>query len=93
MVFRPARAPAPRADALSGAAPDARYSLQAMGNDLEDRPARPPIVRRAVAGVVVVAAAALALHLVIGLVTAVFWFVVVIAAVAAVLWALKTLVW
>lgn len=42
---------------------------------------------------VLVAAAALAIHLVIGLVVAVFWIAVVVAAVVAVLWALKTIVW
>lgn len=42
---------------------------------------------------VLVAAAALVIHLIIGLVVAVFWIAVVAAAVVAVLWALKTLVW
>ena len=37
--------------------------------------------------------AALALKIVIGFVMAIFWTVVVIAAVLAVVWAVKTLVW
>jgi hypothetical protein len=48
-------------------------------------------MRRAVAGLVLIAVAALAIHLVIGLVMAVFWIVVVVAAIAAVLWAINTL--
>lgn len=42
---------------------------------------------------ILVAAAALALKLVIGFVVAVFWVIVGLAVVVAVLWALKTLVW
>lgn len=42
---------------------------------------------------VLVVVAALAIKLVIGFVMAIFWTIVVIAAVLAVLWALKTLVW
>ncbi len=64
-----------------------------MAHELEHRPSRPPILRKAVAGLVLVAAAALVIHLVIGLVVAVFWIAVVAAAVVGVLWALKTLVW
>jgi hypothetical protein len=52
---------------------------------------RPSLLRRAAAAMVLVAVAALAIHLVIGLVMAVFWFAVVVAAVFAVLWAVKTL--
>lgn len=40
-----------------------------------------------------VAIAALAIHVIIGLVLAVFWVAVVVAAIVGVLWALKTLVW
>jgi len=43
--------------------------------------------------VVLIAAIALGIKLVIGLVTAVFWTVVVVAVAVAVLWAVKTLVW
>lgn len=70
----------------------ARYDPH-MARDIEYRPARPPILRRALAGLVLIAVAALAIHLIVGLVIAVFWFVVVVAAVVAVIWALKTLVW
>jgi hypothetical protein len=61
--------------------------------ELETQPRRTPILRKAFAGLVLVAAVALAIHLVIGLVLAVFWFAVVLLAVVGVLWALKTLVW
>jgi hypothetical protein len=64
-----------------------------MAQDLEQHRSRPPILRKAVAGVVLIAVAALAIHIVVGLVVAVFWVAVVIAAVVAVLWALKTIVW
>jgi hypothetical protein len=61
--------------------------------EIEAQPARPPILRRALAGVVLIAAVALALKLVIGLVMTVFYVVVIAAVVLAVLWALKTLFW
>jgi hypothetical protein len=58
-----------------------------------DAPQRPSILRRVLAVLVLVAAAALAIHLVIGLVMAVFWVAVVLVVAVAVLWALKTVVW
>jgi hypothetical protein len=64
-----------------------------MQHELETRPSRTPVLRRVTAGLVLVAVAALAIHIVIGLVVTVFWIALVVAAVAAVLWALKTLVW
>ena len=64
-----------------------------MARELEHQPGRPPILRRVTAGLILVAAAALAVHLVIGLVVAVFWIAVIVAVVVAVVWALKTLVW
>jgi hypothetical protein len=64
-----------------------------MNGQLEPTRSRPPILKKAVAGLVLVAIAALVIHLVIGLVVAVFWVVVVVAVIAAVLWALKTIVW
>jgi hypothetical protein len=64
-----------------------------MRSELEANRARPPIVRRAVAGLVLVGAAALGIYIVIGIVKAVLWIVVVVAVLLAVLWALKTLVW
>ncbi len=62
-----------------------------MKNELEATRARPPILKRTAAALVLVAIAALAIHFIIGLVVAVFWIVVVVAAVVAVLWAAKTL--
>ncbi|HEX4010837.1 MAG TPA: hypothetical protein VHX62_12545 [Solirubrobacteraceae bacterium] len=64
-----------------------------MARDIERSRSRPPILRKAAAGLVLIAVAALAIHIVIGLVVAVFWVAVVVAAVVAVLWALKTIVW
>jgi hypothetical protein len=62
-------------------------------SELEARRAHTPVVRRALAGVVLILVAALAVKLVVGFVMAIFWTVVVVAAVVAVLWALKTLIW
>ena len=64
-----------------------------MRTDIEVQPSRPPVLKRALAGVVLIAAVALALKLVIGVVITVFYVVVAAAVVLAVLWALKTLVW
>lgn len=64
-----------------------------MHSDIEPTRSRPPIVRKAVAGLVLVVAAAVLIKVIIGIVTAVFWTIVVVAAVLAVLWALKTIVW
>ena len=54
-------------------------------------PHRTPIVRRAAAGLVLIAAVALAIHFIIGLIMTIFWVVVAVAAVVAVLWAIKTI--
>jgi hypothetical protein len=62
-----------------------------MRTDVEAQPTRTPIVRRAAAGLVLVAAVALAIHFVIGLIMTIFWVVVAVAAVLAVIWALKTI--
>jgi hypothetical protein len=64
-----------------------------MAKELEPTRSRPPILRKAAAGLVLVAIAALAVHVIIGVVVAVFWVAVVVAAIVAVLWALKTIVW
>lgn len=64
-----------------------------MHTEVEARRSHTPIVRKAFAGVVLIVAAALILKLVIGFVIAIFWTVVVVAAVLAVLWALKTILW
>jgi hypothetical protein len=62
-----------------------------MRTDIEAQPARTPIVKRAAAGLILVAVAALAIHFVIGLIMTIFWIVVAVAAVLAVIWALKTI--
>jgi hypothetical protein len=64
-----------------------------MRNELEARPPRTPVVRKVAAGLILVVVAALAIHIVIGLVVTVFWVALGIAVVLAVLWALKTIVW
>jgi hypothetical protein len=51
------------------------------------------MVRRAFAGLVLVLAAVIAVKLVIGFVAAIFWTIVTVAVVVAVLWAIKQLVW
>ena len=61
------------------------------GYDVQAR--RPSLLRRAAAAMLLVAVAALAIHLVIGLVMAVVWFAVVLAAALGVVWALKTIFW
>lgn len=62
-----------------------------MKTEVEPTRAKPPVVKRAFAALVLVAIAALAIHFIIGLVVAVFWVAVVVAAVIGVLWAVKTL--
>jgi hypothetical protein len=64
-----------------------------METDLETRPARPPVLKRAAAGLILVAAAALAIHLVIGVIMTVFWIAVALVVAIGVIWALKTIVW
>jgi len=68
-----------------------RYAVS-MPNQLEaQQKGHVSIARKATAGLVLVIAAALAIHFVIGLIMTVFWIVVVVAAVAALLWAMKTI--
>jgi hypothetical protein len=62
-----------------------------MKSELEASRSRPPILKKAAAGLILVAVAALAIHFVIGLVVAVFWIAVVVAAIVGVLWAVNTL--
>jgi hypothetical protein len=69
-----------------------RYA-SGMRTEIEGRPHHTPVLRKAAAGVVLILAVVIAIKLVVGLVTAVFWTVVAAAVVVAVLWALKTLVW
>jgi hypothetical protein len=67
-----------------------RYDLT-MNYQVEPTRSRHPIVKRAAAGLVLIVAAALAVHFIIGLIMTVFWIIVVVAAIVAVLWALKTI--
>jgi hypothetical protein len=62
-----------------------------MQAQVERSRSRPPVLRRVGAGLVLIVAAALAVHFVIGLIMTVFWIIVAVAAVAAVLWAIKTI--
>jgi uncharacterized membrane protein YccC len=62
-----------------------------MARQIEPTRSRPPIMKRAVAGLVLVAVAALAIHLVIGLVVTVFWVAAIVAVICAVLWAANQL--
>jgi hypothetical protein len=64
-----------------------------MKTELEATHSRPPVVRKAVAGLVLIVAAALVIKLAIGFVVWIFWTIVTVAVVAAVLWAVKTLIW
>jgi hypothetical protein len=64
-----------------------------MDTQIEGTRSRPPIVKRAFAGIVLIVAVALALKLLIGFVIAIFWTIVAVAVVIAILWALKTLIW
>ena len=64
-----------------------------MDTQLEAHRSRTPVVRKAAAGLVLIVAVVLALKLIIGFVTWLFGTIVIIAVVAAVLWAVKTLVW
>ena len=59
--------------------------------ELQDRPERTPVLRKAAAGLVLLAVAALVVHVAAHLIFAVFWVLVGLAAVVGVLWALNTL--
>jgi hypothetical protein len=56
-------------------------------------PARPPLVRRVGAGVVLAAVVAIGIYLLIHVIETILLFALVIAVVAAVVWALKTIAW
>jgi hypothetical protein len=64
-----------------------------MNTQIEPTRSRPPVLRRAAAGLVLLLAAVIAIKLVVGFVTAAFWTIVTVAVVVAVLWAVKQLVW
>jgi hypothetical protein len=64
-----------------------------MDTQLEASRSRTPVVRKAAAGLVLIVAAALILKLAIGFVIWLFWTIVTVAVVVAVIWAIKTLIW
>jgi hypothetical protein len=59
----------------------------------QEAPARTPLMRRVLAFLVLVIAAVIAIKIVVGLVMSVFWILLGVAVVIAILWALKTLAW
>jgi hypothetical protein len=65
-------------------------SLQRSKSDV---PAKAPLKRRAVAALVLTAAVAIGIFLVISVIKAIVVFALVAAAIVAILWAVKTLVW
>lgn len=64
-----------------------------MKAEVEERPHRTPILRKAAAGVVLLVAAVLAITLVVAFVKAIFVTVLTVVVVIAILWALKTIFW
>jgi hypothetical protein len=62
-----------------------------MDYQVEPTRSKPPVLKRAAAGLVLIVAAALAIHFIIGLIMTVFWIVAIAAVVVAVIWALKTI--
>lgn len=59
--------------------------------ELEQAPKRSPILHRAAAGLVLIAAAALAIHFIAGLLLTIFYVALAVAVVIAVIWALRTI--
>ncbi len=64
-----------------------------MQSELEARPPRPPVLRRAAAGLILIVGVALAIYLLIGLVATIFHIALVVVVAVAVIWALKTIIW
>ena len=62
-----------------------------MNRDIERSRSGPPLVKRAIAGLVLVAVGALAIDLVFHVLVTIFYVVAIVAVIAAVLWALKTI--
>lgn len=60
-----------------------------MARQIESSRSKPPMMRRAVAALVLVAVGVLVFHFIFSLLIAVFWIVAVIAVIAAVLWAVN----
>jgi uncharacterized membrane protein len=71
--------------------PAARYDDRVASRQIESKPDRTPILRKAVAGLVLVVIAAVVVTVVVHFVLAILWVVVAVAAVVAVLWALNTI--
>jgi hypothetical protein len=67
--------------------------MASLERSKSDVPARPPLMRRVVAGLVLTGAVAIGIFLVISVIKTILLFALVIAVIAAVLWALKTIVW
>jgi hypothetical protein len=61
--------------------------------DIQQNQAKTPIMRKVLAGLVLVVGAMIAIKLIAGIVAAVFWSIVAVAVVIAILWALKTIFW
>jgi hypothetical protein len=70
---------------------NARYDRYMASRQVEKRPERTPVLRKAAAGLVVLAVAALVIHVALHLILGVFFVVVGLVAVVAVLWALNAL--
>jgi hypothetical protein len=64
-----------------------------MSNELEASRSHTPVLRKVGAGAILVIAVALAIKLAVGFLAAIFWTVVGVALVVAIIWALKTLFW
>jgi len=62
-----------------------------MARQIEPSRSRPPIMRRAVAALVLVAVGVLVFHFIVSLVMTVFWIVAIVAVIAAVVWAANEL--
>jgi hypothetical protein len=62
-----------------------------MNNEVEARPERHPVVWKAAGAAAIVIVAALVVKAIIGFVISIFWGVVAVAVVVAVIWVLKRL--
>ncbi len=62
-----------------------------MARQIEPSRSRPPILRRAVAALILVAAGVLVFHFIAGLIVTVFWIIAVVAVLAAIVWAANEL--
>ncbi len=87
-MIEPPRGVATRMGSRNGVA---RYDRSMPSNQVEKRSDRSPVLRKAAAGLVVLAVAALVIHAVLHLILGVFFVVVGLVAVVAVLWALNAL--